>query len=130
MRRNNSASEFIGYGVLLFVFIIVLAVGRGYRLATFDEVVITPTNYELIRGDGDTDREVFADEGEYRMSDSWFIPYNRETGRWANAVSKAVDANKREPGSMECDVKTWGKRIPVLSLYPVIYEARCYKVGE
>lgn len=132
MRRSShsNASEFIGYGLLILVAIIVMAIGRGYRIATFDEMVITPTNYEIIvNGDGN-EREVFADEGEFRMSDSWFIPYNRETGRWANTLSKAVDANKREPGTMECNVKTWGKRIPILSLYPVIYEADCFKVGE
>ena len=128
--RNSGSIEAIGY-ILMGIFVVLMVLGSFvYRGLTLETSTITPTSYHMTKDDGSVTREVFAKDGEYRMKDTWFIPHNRDTGKWANIVEQAVTKNKASlvrngDYNTTCDIKTWGMRFSLLSMYPTIYEVNC-----
>ncbi len=86
---------------------------------TIEESTIHPTFYSYSSGSkGKSVREVFAEEGEFRIKDSWY-PYNRESAHIANVIQQAVTKKQT------CRIKTWGFRYPMLSMFKVVYEVKC-----
>ena len=128
MKRFQIGNADVFAIVLVIAIVIIVSCGKMiYRGITFDTATITPTSYLMSKSDGSTTREVFALEGEYRMSDTWLIPHNRSTGTNGNQIVQAVKLNnasliREEAYTRTCDVKTWGIRLNFLSWYPNIYE--------
>lgn len=129
MNNKNKTKLWLGITAVVGA-LLILTISRGYRIMTFDASVITPTNYNIVN---DERRDVFAVEGEYRMGDSWFIPYNRSTGRYANEIERSAKLNNASATregfyEVQCKISTWGLRVDMFSLYPTIYDVSCYKV--
>lgn len=126
MSRNSNGGEGCLY-LVLFMFVILYMLSHMiYRAFTFDTQTITPTSYTVTE---DT-REVFSKESEFRISDTWVLPHNRSTGKWSNKIDQAVTKNKAalvRGGDYDttCEVKTWGVRVEMFSMYPTIYSVEC-----
>lgn len=132
IKRVNKIISTIVVFMCVLIFASAFVAHPIYRSVTFNDTVITPTNYALTtNSDGESVREVMATEGEYRVYDTWFMPYNRASGRIANEINEAVKRNdsalvRLGEYDQVCEVSTWGVRFEMLSMYPVIYKASCH----
>ena len=119
--KNNmeTIGSFIGYAIGIIFLGSLLSSVFIVRHLTMKELTIHPSNYEYTTSrKGNSVREVFADEGEYRIEDSMY-PWNYNSAGISNKIQHAITAKKA------CKIKTFWYRSNFFSMYPVIYDANC-----